>query len=349
MTLQPMVRLNIMVVERCGGHITLLFSIWKEPHLARLQGSRGAGLNIANGVEASVEFLSTNKPKIVAKLSSGSQLDIPAGPTEDGGIQIEVFGMDGNEILDSGQIYLDLVEELREARLLKREDSYRIHVKLELPTSQGFGMSAAGLIAVGRGFRALTKKGTEEQYLRLAHRIERMHGSGLGDVLGISAKGVELRLEPGAPGSGGKAVSFFTKQPILVAWQPEESRHTSKYIDDRVWQRSISKAGERSVTRLRLKDWTFERWPDLMLESRNFAKASGLLEENVRKQLLSLVQKQILLLDLQARVNVRLCMLGVSVSILPRKLAEPLLREELDAIANALSAMGLGVLETQIN
>jgi pantoate kinase len=210
-------------------------------------------------------------------------------------------------------------------------------------------MSAAGLIAVGRGFRALTKKGTEEQYLRLAHRIERMHGSGLGDVLGISAKGVELRLEPGAPGSGGKAVSFFTKQPILVAWQPEESRHTSKYIDDRVWQRSISKAGERSVTRLRLKDWTFERWTDLMLESRNFAKASGLLEENVRKQLLSLVQKQILLLDLQARVNVRLCMLGVSISILPRKLAEPLLREELDAIANALSAMGLGVLETQIN
>ena len=86
-----------------------------------------------------------------------------------------------------------------------------------------------------------------------------------------------------------------------------------------------------------------------MLESRNFAKASGLLEENVRKQLLSLVQKQILLLDLQARVNVRLCMLGVSISILPRKLAEPLLREELDAIANALSAMGLGVLETQIN
>ena len=349
MTLQPMVRLNIMVVERCGGHITLLFSIWKESHLARLQGSRGAGLNIADGVEASVEFLSSNQPEIEAKLSSGSELDTPAGPTEDGQIHISVFAMDGSEMLDSGKIYIDLVEELREARLLKREDSYRIHVELELPTSQGFGMSAAGLIAVGRAFRTLTKKGTEEQFLRIAHRIERMNGSGLGDVLGISAKGVELRLEPGAPGSGGKAISFFTRQPILVAWQPEESRHTSKYIDDSVWQRSISKAGERSVNRLRLKDWTFERWADLMLESRNFAKASGLLEEEERKKMLALVQKEILRLDLQARVNVRLCMLGVSVSILPRRLDQPLLSDELDAIANALRSMGLGVRETHIN
>ena len=86
-----------------------------------------------------------------------------------------------------------------------------------------------------------------------------------------------------------------------------------------------------------------------MLESRNFAKASGLLEEEERKKMLALVQKEILRLDLQARVNVRLCMLGVSVSILPRRLEQPLLSDELDAIANALRAMGLGVRETQIN
>lgn len=347
-TVHWMVRLTTMVTERCGGHITLLFSIWKESHLARLQGSRGAGLNLADGVEATVKYLSTNQPEIEARLSSGSQLDTPAGPVLDGEIQIDVVGMDGTEMLHSKQIYIDLVEELRIVRLLKREDSYHICVELELPTSQGFGMSAAGLIAVARAFRMLTKKGTEEQYFRIAHRIERMHGSGLGDVLGISAKGVELRLEPGAPGSGGEVVSFTTSQPILVTWKPEESRHTSEYIDDISWQRSISKAGERSISRLRLKDWTFERWADLMLESRNFADSSGLLEEQVRKELLSTVQREILLLDLQSRVNVRLCMLGVSLAILPRRLDSPLVQNELESIADALRAIGLGVRETRI-
>jgi len=343
-----MVHVNIMVTERCGGHITLLFSIWKDSHLARSQGSRGAGLNVTDGVEATVEYIGSNQPQTERKLSSGSQLDIPAGPIEDGEIFIEVIRMDGIEMPDSGQIYSDLVEELRIARLLKREDSYRINVTLELPTSQGFGMSAAGLVAVARAFRTLTDKGTDEQYLRLAHRIERMHGSGLGDVLGISAKGVELRLEPGSPGAGGKVVSFTTHQPLLLVWKPEESRHTSTYIDDGDWQRSISKAGERSVSRLRLKEWTFERWADLMLESRNFAEASGLLNEEVRKDLLSKVQKEILRLDLQARVNVRLCMLGVSVSILPRRLDEPLLDKEQNDIAEALRARGFGVRKTSI-
>ncbi len=343
-----MVQVNIMVTERCGGHITLLFSIWKDSHLARSQGSRGAGLNVTDGVEATVEYIGSNQPQIERKLSSGAQLDIPAGPIDDGEIFIEVMRMDGVEMPDSGQIYLDLVEELRIARLLKREDSYRINVTLELPTSQGFGMSAAGLVAVARAFRTLTKRGTDEQYLRLAHRIERMHGSGLGDVLGISAKGVELRLEPGSPGAGGKVVSFTTHQPLLLVWKPEESRHTSTYIDDGDWQRSISKAGERSVSRLRRKEWTFERWADLMLESRNFAEASGLLNEEVRKDLLSKVQKEILRLDLQARVNVRLCMLGVSVSILPRRLDEPLLEKELSDIAEALRARGFGVRRTSI-
>ena len=109
-------------------------------------------------------------------------------------LEIYVEDMKGQEMENSSQLYVDLVDELRIARLLRPEDSYSIHVKLELPTSQGFGMSAAGLLAVARCFSSITGKGTEEQYQRIAHRIERKHGSGLGDVLGMSKRGVELRL-----------------------------------------------------------------------------------------------------------------------------------------------------------
>ena len=104
-----MVQMNIMVTERCGGHITLLFSIWKDSHLARSQGSRGAGLNVNDGVEATVEYIGSNQPKIKREISFGSQLDKPAGPVDDGELFIEVIGMDGVEMLDSGQIYTCLL------------------------------------------------------------------------------------------------------------------------------------------------------------------------------------------------------------------------------------------------
>ena len=349
MRLLALVNMTVMVVERCGGHITLLFSIWKDSHLARLQGSRGAGFNISTGVEARVEFLSSNTPETQAKLSAGELLDIPAGPVNDGDLQIYIEDMNGRELENSSRLYVDLIDELRIARLLRPEDSYSIRIKLELPTSQGFGMSAAGLLAVTRCISSLTGKGTEQQYQRIAHRIERKHGSGLGDVLGMSKRGVELRFEPGAPGSGGIVEHFTTVQPVLVVWQHDESRHTSKYIDDDRWQRAISQAGERSVSRLKLKEWDFERWPDLMLESRNFAQESGLQEEPARKKLLSIVRKEILRLDLQARVNVRLCMLGISATILPRRLDSPLTESELGNISEALQNTGIGVVETRIH
>ena len=38
-------------VQRCGGHITLLFTVDKSNALMRSQGSRGAGFSIHHGVE----------------------------------------------------------------------------------------------------------------------------------------------------------------------------------------------------------------------------------------------------------------------------------------------------------
>ena len=210
-------------------------------------------------------------------------------------------------------------------------------------------MSAAGLIAVAYAFRELTGKGLAGQYLRLCHRIERIHGSGLGDVLGISAGGVEIRLQAGAPGASGRALGFGCPQNILLAWQPSEKRHTSKYIDDEKWQNKITLAGQKAVNNLKSASWGHSQWSEILKQSRIFAEQSDLLDEPERKHLLSIVREIVRELDLQAKVSIRLCMLGVSLAILPRELSKPLSKEELELISKELDKLGIGYKSTKIS
>jgi len=331
-----------------GGHITLVFTVEKDGRLLRNQGSRGFGLNVDHGVRASVLEIKSGKEQIEQELSAGSSLD-GQKIFQDGLIEVKVEDMNGEEILDSSKMYFDLVEELRHAKLLDRASSYRIEVKLDLPTSQGFGMSAAGLVSVAYAFRELTGRGLSGQYLRLCHRIERLHGSGLGDVLGISAGGVEIRLQAGAPGASGRALGFPCPQRILLAWQPSEKRHTSKYIDDPNWQKKISRAGNTAVNSMKNKPWNHDQWDQILTQSRNFAEQSELLEELERKQLLTKAREIIIELDLQVKTSIRLCMLGTSLVFLPRKLTNPFKQKELEQISEKLEQIGIGTKITKIS
>jgi pantoate kinase len=338
-----------MVIKRCGGHITLLFSICNDSKLPRSQGSRGAGFNVTDGVEANVRHLWTNKPASAIRYSAGSSLDEVIGDIKQGDLRINVTAMDGSELQNGFVIYHELIEGLRDARLLDREDAYEINVQLELPTSQGFGMSAAGLIAVALAFHQLTGKGKVEQYYRLAHRIERIHSGGLGDVLGIYAGGVELRIEAGSPVSPGKAVGFPCNQKILLAWIPQESRHTGEYIDDPKWQQTITSAGEKAVSTLRQGQWSHDKWPQLLQCSKQFSEASGMLDEPVRKAFLSNVDEEIKQLGFDSSMSTRLCMLGVSLCVLPKELSKPLPIEKLEELSEQLRKRGMGVRITNID
>ena len=337
-----------MSVTLVGGHITLLFTIEKDGRLLRNQGSRGAGFNVEHGVRANVVLLEKHNEEDKLILSAGSSLDEEI-VVEDGNIEVKIFDHTGEEMLESNQMYLDLVDELRHTNLLKNSDSYSIEVNIDLPTSQGFGMSAAGLVAVAYAFRELTGTGLRGQYLRLCHRIERLNGSGLGDVLGISAGGVELRVQAGAPGASGRVLGFGCPQNILLAWQPTEKRHTSKYIDSPEWESKITSAGQKAVHNLKQESWGHNQWDQLLTQSRIFAEQSDLLDEPERKQLLSIAREVVRDLDLQTKVSIRLCMLGVSLAILPRKLSKPLKKEELELISKALEDKKVGTKLTQIS
>ena len=302
------------VTVHVGGHVTLLFSIHSEPLLARNQGSKGAGLCLEHGVISTVK-------------------NLPQGDDE-----ISVFSVDGRRFEEGEKLYIDLLKSFRE--VFSVTNSVSIVVKLELPVSQGFGMSAAGLLATSLALGELFGRGDEGQLARLAHRIERNESGGLGDILGLWAGGCELRTVPGSPPSPGKAVGFSVNCPAILVWDPKGERHTSSYIDDDVWKEKITKAGDAAVSRLKQYEWNSMVWPELLHEADRFAMNSGLLEESARANLFSTVLE-----NTSRKMSSHLCMLGTSLIIVPKKLGENF---DVSEVAIRLRSLGLKVLETNL-
>ena len=331
--------------QRCGGHITLLFTVDKANTLMRSQGSKGAGFSIHHGVEATgtIHCLPSAEVKMSGIVPDQPMVKSPPSPAE-----VSVRDFNGEHI-ENVDIYLDFIQACYDATLLRADESIRLDVVLECPRSQGFGMSAAGLIATGRVIHTLTGRGRLVQYLKIAHRIERTYGAGLGDVLGASVGGVELRLSPGAPGWPGEAVSFTSDVPVLLAWNPLEERHTSTYIDDPVWQRSITVAGEACVDVLSAQEWASKQWPNLLLQSRIFATDSGMLEEEERAHIYHSVLQSVLQGGWQSNMAVRLCMLGSSVAVLPRNIESGVSGEALEALAETIRKQGFACLISSIS
>ncbi|MGB1549481.1 MAG: hypothetical protein ACPHA0_03915 [Candidatus Poseidoniaceae archaeon] len=300
------------VTVQVGGHVTLLFSVHSKPLLARNQGSKGAGFCLEDGVLSTVRTLSQGPDKIT------------------------VTSMDGSPFAEGENLYLEMLNAFRE--LFSIESPVEIEVQLELPVSQGFGMSAAGLFATSLALGELFDHGDEGQLARLAHRIERKFSGGLGDILGLWAGGCELRVTPGSPPFPGKAYGFDVGCPAILVWDPEGEKHTSDYIDNPDWKLKITKAGDAAVERLKRFDWNLSVWNRLLEEADRFALESGLLEERARANLLSVVQEYS-----DDTMSCHLCMLGTSLIVVPRNLQSDFDTSEL---ANSLRALGLGVRET---
>ena len=290
-----------------GGHITLLFSIHDEELLPRRQGSRGAGLCLDAGVRVRAEA----RPAPPVEASAGA---VPPArpPSRNGEIEVVVKNRFGALWPEGQSMYVTLIEDLRAVRRIPRSTGWRLEVHLELPISQGFGMSAAGFLAAA--LAVLEANGTPDvaYAARAAHRLERLHRGGLGDVLALEAGGMALRRQPGAPGVSGIAEGAMVDAPVLLVWQPDESRHTSAYIDHPDWKRSITVAGEAALAPLMTGPWDAGRWDDLLVSAANFAAVSGLEQEVERSSLLQTVQAALSETGLDQAWTCRLCMPGVS-------------------------------------
>ncbi|MED5455481.1 MAG: hypothetical protein VYD82_03895, partial [Candidatus Thermoplasmatota archaeon] len=136
----------------CGGHVTLMFTVEDMDEDPIKQGSLGAGLCLNDGAEA-----------------------ITRG--ELGDYSLEVKLLDGNGDSKMFQQVLDLLSE--EISTIS-DYSWEIAIRNKLPSSQGFGMSAAGAIAAASAFQRALGLPHEESLRRslaIAHMVERQNST----------------------------------------------------------------------------------------------------------------------------------------------------------------------------
>ena len=283
----------------CGGHITLFFTIEDMLSDPVAQGSRGAGICLKDGVEA------------IAK-------------GEDGEGKIIVRFQDGDY---TSAMYDDVLEELvGEVPEIGLFD-WELNIRMALPASQGFGMSASGAIASAISFQRAIGIPHEECIRRaflIAHIVERKRSSGLGDTTALSSGGVERRISAGSPFSGdfldrgpGVAEGWATETPVLLVWNARTGKHTSKYIDNPDWRAKISDAGSSSMEIIGEGDWDSRRWSELIDQSLIFANDSGLEFDASRSEIIVAVNGAIRDSGFSDSLSAMLCMLGESVVIVP--------------------------------
>ena len=283
----------------CGGHITLFFTIEDMLSDPVAQGSRGAGICLKDGVEA------------IAK-------------GEDGEGKIIVRFQDGDY---TSAMYDDVLEELvGEVPEIGLFD-WELNIRMALPASQGFGMSASGAIASAISFQRAIGIPHEECLRRaflIAHIVERKRSSGLGDTTALSSGGVERRISAGSPFSGdfldrgpGVAEGWATETPVLLVWNAKTGKHTSKYIDNPDWRVKISEAGSSSMEIIGEGDWDSRRWSELIDQSLIFANDSGLEFDASRSEIIVAANGAIRDSGFSESLSAMLCMLGESVVIVP--------------------------------
>ena len=209
-------------------------------------------------------------------------------------------------------LYDEVLKTLEKEISMVGDFDWELNIKMKLPTSQGFGMSASGAVASAIAFQRAIGIPHEEcirRSFKIAHLVERSRSSGLGDTTALSSGGVERRLRPGSPYFGdlldsgpGQSEGWSCETPVLLCWRKKTGRLTSGYIDEPGWKVSITDAGKIAMDTIGNGEWDQSRWRDLIETSGVFAKNSGLEYDANRSELLVSVNDSISDSELTGRV-----------------------------------------------
>src|SRR3989304_835815 len=152
-----------------------------------------------------------------------------------------------------------------------------VQSEVQLPVSQGFGMSAAGaLSAVLAVNDALDLALPHARCVAIAHAAEVTAKTGLGDVVPASLGAMDIRLQPGAPPHG--VVRRLPAEGDVLLAVLGAPIQKPPILSDRAKLRGIAEVGGRCVKE-------FSRNPsmaDLFRLGRGFALATGRAQGKVK-------------------------------------------------------------------
>jgi pantoate kinase len=245
------------------GHVTGLFEIHDEAPDVERRGSRGAGFSLARGAVSLVEIEPAESMEIVVRLD-GTQQEAPV----------------------SREAVVTLLRQaVRDAKIPLNKDApqgqrARVRVSvdttLQLPVSQGFGMSAAGALSASLALAKCLRMGRSEA-LRAAHGADVLLRGGLGDVIGASVGGFEIRTAPGLPPYG--STRAFVGHGECVLCVVGGRLETKAVLSDPARRKAVNEAGGRALATL-LKSPTLETFLE---QSQAFARESGLMTEALER------------------------------------------------------------------
>lgn len=240
------------------GHVTAFFSAHPadDPVAA---GSRGAGLTLTDGVEATVVPADRDRADTSRTgRSAGTKLD-------EAGVALTLDG----EPATVGAVG-DVLRALGVAGA-----TVRVALASDLPVGAGFGVSGAAALGTALAANAAFDLGrSENELVRIAHAAEVERGTGLGDVVAQARGGIPIRVQPGAPGHGELDAIPSVARVEYVSFGELSTEAVLAGDTD-----ALSDAGERALTRLRRDT----RLSTLMAVSRTFAADADLLVPDVRE------------------------------------------------------------------
>jgi len=234
-------RLADEAVAFAPGHITGFFEIRDEAADPAQIGSRGAGFSVALGVTSRV--------------------------------RVDRESMPGVTVLEEGRP-VEAATTRRALELLVGPEAVHVAVDqhMQLPVSQGFGMSAAGALSASIALADLLGR-TRREAVWAAHCAEVLQRSGLGDVVGAARGGFEVRAKPGCEPYGDVRswTSDAAAHDVLLA-VVSPAVLTRRILTDPVRRREIQALGGRLVDDF-LEDPTLSNFVD---SSRRFSTEAHL-------------------------------------------------------------------------